>query len=441
MRNQELPMQGIIFDYWCSSLLCKLSRDEDDEIPGKLKRNKDYGPILLNEKVMGSFWSLPYVNKRPYRSSDRQRNGTIITKTAIERMVREDITVEEYFDDYLEDIETPNLEYIRRLTEVADQAEKERNDRIEEKKSQKPNDLLKIEGALLQIKSKLKGCAKHFAMDYKTCKPHWRISMAYTLTRSLLGRLTCHSKYATEKRIKQVANIIDGAYTEIAASGFVDFACFSNDMVIDPLEAKIRSYLLQHFMQGDDLLRHWKLDKFMLDRLRSTGAKSTLVYFAFGGGWNSIPIPLMNIIAEAIVEKGGNLKNLRASRDFIDLLHEVLAPHAYSLCVNWQVFQQYFEDLLLTYKRLRPQILAYQSHPETIALCRSNQLEQHCDEKLCLNTNLTNSQWAGIIGRNVFNIWVSKRDFYPVAGWLLRGDWTALRRYHTNYAVIEANTA
>eukprot|EP00547_Thalassionema_nitzschioides_P002011 CAMPEP_0194205550 /NCGR_PEP_ID=MMETSP0156-20130528/4796_1 /TAXON_ID=33649 /ORGANISM="Thalassionema nitzschioides, Strain L26-B" /LENGTH=543 /DNA_ID=CAMNT_0038931853 /DNA_START=604 /DNA_END=2235 /DNA_ORIENTATION=+ len=404
--------------------------------PGKMKRNKIYGSILSHDKIMGKFWSLPFVNKRPFRSTDRQRNGTIITKVDIERMVREDITVDEYFEDYLDHVEAPDTECVKRLIAVAEQAEKERNERNEELRSRKPETLIQIEESLAQIQGRLMGCAKHFAMDYKTSQPHWRISITYPLTRSLLGRITCHPRYATETRLIHVANSIDDAYDEIAASGFADFTCFSDDKIENPLEAKIRSYLCRNFTQGDEFLRHWRLDKYMLHRLNSTGPKSALVYFAFGGGWTSLPAPLMTILAEVVVEEGGNLENVSASREFIEFLHEVLAPNPYKLCVNWKFFQEYFEELLLTYKRLRPLILAYHSHPETVALCRSDGAkDQSCED---LSWGLSESHWKGIKRRIVLNMWVSKKDFYPVADWLIREDWLSLREYHLKHALRAA---
>ena len=364
-----------------------------------------------------------YLTKRPFRSIDRQRNGSVITKTDVERMLREDIAIDEYLDDRC--FETMDTALIQKLRQVSEQAIKDRDARLEEILNRKPDKILAVERAISQIQAKLQGPAKDFALDYKTYNSNgkWRVCMTYRLTASLMGMVLYNpDKYATEKRMREMPELIDAAYNDVAASGLVDFTCFSENEETHPLEAFFRSKIEQIMPPGDPILRRYSLDKDMLRGIRADNTKWALLQLTFS--LRSI----REFLWMFVVSKGTTIGNMDRSLKFVERMWSICSSNGRPGNGSWACIQEICDDTCLMYQRLSPLIHHYLTYPETRKFLSSGDFEYIDDSNVDDEGNIY--YWDESHKHAVINDMWQHHDFHVVKFFLLDEDWDALLEYH-----------
>ena len=365
-----------------------------------------------------------YLTKRPFRSIDRQRNGSVITKADVERMLREDIAIDEYLDDHC--FETMDTALIQKLRQVLKQAMEDRDARLEEILNRKPDKILAVERAISQIQAKLQGPAKDFALDYKTYNSNgkWRVCMTYRLTASLMGMVLFNpDKYATEKRMREMPELIDAAYNDVAASGLVDFTCFSTNMDTHPLEAFLRNEIEQIVPPGDPILRRSILDKEMLRVIRAGNTKLALLQVAFS------TFTMVESFWMFVVSKGTTIGNMYRSLEFARRMWHICSPNRGQWYRSWACLQEICDDTCLMYQRLSPLIHRYLTYPETRKFLSSGDFEYIEVDDQYIDEGTISSYLGSRKSAVILDMW-QHQDFHVVKFFLLDEDWDALLEYH-----------
>lgn len=367
---------------------------------------------------------------RPFRSIDRQRQGTLLSKVEVDRLVRDDITAEEYFDD--NDTSIVDNDFVERLIQVAVEADDERITRIRELRKRKPDGIIAIESAIASVKADLRGVAKDFALDYeaKNYEGKWKIQMTYPLSSSILRGLVRHERYITKKRVLALPREIDDAYADIAASGIVDFNCFSNDTENHPLQAGIRQCLEQTLEPGESILRNHMLCPDVLALIRNGHIKSAMLQFAFGRSHGQIPWTLTSIMVRLIVLNGTIIDNPTQSRIFARRISDICAEADRENLGTWSHIENVYTLAGRCYKRLSPLIQEYQEDATTAAFCAWT-----APTEWTTNLQRLIRAWEGHKRRAVRSMWDQLVEYPRVQDLLLNKDWRGMREYHYEVAI------
>jgi hypothetical protein len=387
------------------------------------------------------------LTKKPFRSIDGQRNGTLFSKAEVDRMLREDISVEEYVDD--NDVPIPNDLYVDQLIDVVMTAETERESRLEEIRNRKPDRIVTIEGAIASVQCNLRGVSKDFALDYESrmVRGTWGVSMTYPLSSNILRGFVLHERYITTKRLLELPMEISSAYNDIAASGIVDFTCFSDDSQNHPLEAGIRAYLHQTTEPGDGVLRSHMLSPHVLQLIRHGDARSAMLTFAFGPCHGHIPYKLLSIVVDLVVSQTNLMGDAIRSKMFARRITTICAgAEEPKIGANapkagaWSQLDYVYRLSSWTYCRMAPLIEKYHNDTQTIAFCASRSLE-HIAIGVDYDADKLTDEWVKNKGCAVQAVWSRMKEYPKVLELLLSKNWAGLRKYHAAAAMRKVRRA
>lgn len=225
----------------------------------------------------------------------------------------------------------------------------------------------------------------HSAIDNHEYNPKFESPLVRSIE-SLDKLLHAPTKYGVMKRITRIADAVDKVFERVFDKGFHDFSFLSSDKREDAFEAHLQEALRDKYP-----LEEWlaNLDRQDIDKLEESGPLSALACKLTGDRDRVWRPPACFAVA---VVRFVDLSNRRdTDEDFAKALW-TLKVHEN----DWVTFQyncrKTFSCTVKSFKTLRPKIIRYLDHPDTVAFL--NELGGRDEAWLRVKRDEVNKVWV-----------------------------------------------
>lgn len=198
------------------------------------------------------------------------------------------------------------------------------------------------------------------------------------------------SRHAMQKRIVRMADAIDKVFERVFDKGFHDFSFLSSNKQEEPFEAHLQEAMLEKFTVEDWLMT---LDQHDVNKLDESGPLVALASKLSGPGererlWKPPPC-----FAAAVVPFVNPDEKRETDEGFAKAIWTLKTFEN-----DWVSFRyscrKTFEYTVKAFKALRPQIIEYLTHPDTVAFLTE--------------PNGRNESWLRVKREEVNKVWLNK---------------------------------